>query len=187
MPPPSAPTDAARAQYAAATPPGELLLFAGRGQGKTAAALGLILRSLGRGFACGLVCFGDAPFASGEALLAPVMPRLWYFGVQQAQQGLGDGADVPQRAAAEAWLRACAALRDGHHRLLVLDDLPAGMQAAGLSPDAVVAALASRPKHVHVVLTGTTLPARLCGLADRVTELQPGKPRPEHVSLGLDC
>jgi len=151
---------------------GLLIVNTGDGKGKSTAAFGLALRAFGRGKAVRIFQFMKVPSArfgehrAFEQLGIPI-------------EGLGDGfswksKDLEHSAqlARDGWLKARAAILDGEHFLVVLDEITYPLIYGWLPLDDVLATLAARPKDVHVCLTGRRCPPELIELADTVTEMQ---------------
>lgn len=150
---------------------GLLIVNTGNGKGKTTAAFGMALRAWGRGMRVAVYQFIKPPTANfGEHRAArriglPVYP-------------LGDGftwkSKDPERTRAlaiEQWDRACRAMFSGELDVLVLDEFTYVLHYGWLPSTEVLAALADRPRLLHVVVTGRYAPAELVAAADLVTEM----------------
>ncbi|CAO4184257.1 cob(I)yrinic acid a,c-diamide adenosyltransferase [Methylorubrum aminovorans] len=162
---------------------GLLIVHTGPGKGKTTAALGLVLRMLGRGHRVGVVQFIKGAWDTGEAR------ALKQFGDQIAWHALGEGftwetQDKARDIAAcrNAWDTAKALMADGSIRLLVLDELNIALRYDYLDLDAVLADLAARRPDLHVVVTGRNAKPALIEAADLVTEMSSVK---HHFSAGV--
>ncbi|CAO4148542.1 cob(I)yrinic acid a,c-diamide adenosyltransferase [Methylorubrum aminovorans] len=162
---------------------GLLIVHTGPGKGKTTAALGLVLRMLGRGHRVGVVQFIKGAWDTGEAR------ALKQFGDQIAWHALGEGftwetQDKARDIAAcrNAWDTAKALMADGSIRLLVLDELNIALRYDYLDLDAVLADLAARRPDLHVVVTGRNAKPALIEAADLVTEMDSVK---HHFSAGV--
>lgn len=150
---------------------GLVVVYTGAGKGKTTAALGLAFRALGHGLRVAVVQFIKGKWKTGERRFAEGLPGLTF-----EVMGLGftwDSDDLSRdRAAAEAaFTRACALIASGEHAVVVLDELTYALNYGFVSSDALLAALAARPPHVHVVVTGRNAPQPLVDAADLVTEM----------------
>jgi cob(I)alamin adenosyltransferase len=150
---------------------GLVLVHTGNGKGKSTAAFGLALRAHGRGKAVKIYQFMKVPSARFgehrvfEQLGVPI-------------EGLGDGFSWKSRdlehsaeLARQGWQRAEQTIRAGEHFLVVLDEITYPLIYGWLPLAPVLACLAERPAHVHVVLTGRNAPAELVAVADTVTEM----------------
>ncbi len=151
---------------------GLLMVHTGSGKGKTTAALGLILRALGHGFAVGLVQFVKGGWTSGE------LAALARFEDLVTVRVMGEGFTWETRdrardeaAARAAWSEAQTLLDDSRYRLIVLDELTIALRYGFLDTAKVVAALNARRPGLHVVVTGRNAPTELQAAADLVTEM----------------
>jgi len=154
---------------------GLLIVHTGDGKGKSTAAFGLALRAFGRTHVHGkqvrIFQFMKVPTARfGEHRMFEQM------GLPIA--GLGDGfswksKDLEHSAqlARDGWQRAKAAILDGQHFLLVLDEITYPLIYGWLPLDDVLQTLRERPRDVHVCLTGRRCPPEIIALADTVTEM----------------
>ena len=151
---------------------GLVIVYTGDGKGKTTAALGLALRAAGRGLRVRVFQFlkhETARFGEHRALARLGVPI----------EGLGDGftwtsrdLDASAELARRGWERAREAIASGEWQLVVLDEVTYPIRYGWLDVGEVLAALAARPRHVHVVLTGRGAPPELIEAADTVTEMR---------------
>ena len=154
---------------------GLVILNTGDGKGKSTAAFGLALRAFGRQHVHGkqvrIFQFMKVPTARfGEHRM--------FEQIGLPIEGLGDGfswksKDLEHSAqlSRDGWERARAAIMDGKHFLVVLDEITYPLIYGWLPLDEVLATLRERPKDVHVCLTGRRCPPELVELADTVTEM----------------
>jgi len=162
---------------------GLLIVHTGKGKGKSTAAWGLMLRALGRGWRVGVVQFGKGAWETGERA---AMER---FGDQVSWHTLGEGFtwETQDRArdvaaAERAWAKALELMADVSIRMVILDELNIALRYDHLDLAAVVAALAARRPHLHVVVTGRNAKPELIEAADLVTEMSLVK---HHFSAGV--
>jgi cob(I)alamin adenosyltransferase len=145
-----------------------ILVFTGEGAGKTSAALGKVLRLVGRGYRVAVVQFLKHDPDTGE------LSSLAKLGVTIEQCGMGfvpnpESSRYPShRAAAQAGLERARALCASHDAV-VLDEI-CGAIAKGLIAEAQVLALfaALRPGHV-CICTGRNATPDLIAAADTVS------------------
>lgn len=151
---------------------GLVLVFTGNGKGKTTAALGLVLRSLGHGERVAVVQFIKGGWQPGEA------KALELFGDALAWHALGEGftwetqdRERDRALVQSAWERSCVYLADPGRHLVVLDEVNVALKLGYLAVEQVLEGLALRPELTHVALTGRGAPPALLERADLVTEM----------------
>jgi cob(I)alamin adenosyltransferase len=151
---------------------GLLIVHTGSGKGKSTAAFGLALRTLGRGHRVGVVQFIKGAWHSAER------DALARFGDQLIWHTMGEGFtwETQDRArdvaaAERAWGKARELMADPTLAMLILDELNIALRYDYLDLAAVVAALAERPPGLHVVITGRNAKPELVAAADLVTEM----------------
>ncbi len=152
---------------------GLVLVFTGEGKGKTTAALGLVLRTLGHGQRVAVVQFIKGGWQPGEAR------ALALFGDDLHWHALGEGftwetqdRERDRQLVQEAWQRSLSYLADADRRLVVLDEVNVALRLGYLEADQVLAGLDTRPPLTHVALTGRGAPPALLERADLVTEMR---------------
>ena len=152
---------------------GLVLVFTGDGKGKTTAALGLVLRTLGHGDAVAVVQFIKGGWQPGEA------KALELFGDALAWHALGEGftwetqdRERDRALVQAAWEQSRSYLADASRKLVVLDEVNVALKLGYLTLEQVLEGLALRPELTHVALTGRGAPPGLVERADLVTELK---------------
>ncbi len=162
---------------------GLLIVHTGPGKGKTTAALGLMVRALGRGWRVACVQFIKGGWDTGERHAFAA------FGDRVSWHTLGEGftwetQDKARDIAAcrHAWERAEALMADPTLRLLVLDELNIALRYDYLDLAAVVETLQARRPDLHVVVTGRNAKPLLIEAADLVTEMGSVK---HHFAAGV--
>ena len=152
---------------------GLVLVFTGDGKGKTTAALGLVLRTLGHGEQVAVVQFIKGGWQPGEA------KALELFGDALHWHALGEGftwetqdRDRDRELVQQAWQRSCSYLEDPERKLVVLDEVNVALKLGYLAVEQVIEGLALRPPLTHVALTGRGAPPALLERADLVTEMK---------------
>ncbi|WP_072621442.1 cob(I)yrinic acid a,c-diamide adenosyltransferase [Spirulina major] len=151
---------------------GLVIVHTGNGKGKTTAALGMVMRSLGHGYQVAIVQFIKGAWEPAEKA---VLER---FGDQLVFRAMGEGFtwDTQDRdrdiaKAQEAWRTALDFIRDPAYRLVLLDEVNIALKLGYLDVETVLAGLAEKPEDSHVILTGRGAPAALIERADLATEM----------------
>ena len=142
-----------------------------KGKGKTTAALGVTLRSWGRGMKVIVLQFikhSTANFGEQRAALK--------MGVEM--RAMGDGftwrsKDLDQSAdlARAHWEDCKKVIESGEYDLIVLDEFTYPMHYGWVDTEEVIEVLKSRPDMLHVIITGRNAPEALVEYADLVTEM----------------
>jgi cob(I)alamin adenosyltransferase len=151
---------------------GLVLVYTGDGKGKTTAALGLVFRALGRGLRVAVVQFIKGKWKTGERTFAEGLAGLDFHVMGQGFTWESDDLSRDRRAAEAAWEKSRALLAGGEHALVILDELTYVLNYGFVPVEEVLAALAARPAHVHVAITGRAAPEALVDAADLVTDMR---------------
>jgi len=151
---------------------GLLMVHTGSGKGKSTAAFGLALRTLGRGGRVGVVQFIKGAWSTGE------QEALQMFGDRVSWHSMGEGftwdtQDLARdiAAATRAWEKAQELMADPTIGLVILDELNIALRYDYLPLEEVIQALAGRRAALHVVVTGRNAKPELIEAADLVTEM----------------
>jgi cob(I)alamin adenosyltransferase len=152
---------------------GVVVVNTGNGKGKSSSGFGMLARSLGHGFRCGVVQFIKGSFSTGEEAFFRRFDDL----VDYHVMGEGYTWETQDRArdiasAGSAWDVAARMLAAPGYDFVLLDELNIALTKEYIALDAVLAALASRPERQHVVITGRGAPQALIDAADTVTEMR---------------
>lgn len=152
---------------------GLLLVFTGNGKGKTTAALGLAFRAIGHGFPVCMIQFIKGSWQYGELETARRFDNLMELHVMgRGFTWKSDDLDKDIQAAREAWDFAAGVIREGRHRLVILDELTYLIKYEMLDEQVILDVLATRPVQMHVAVTGRDASDRLIAAADLVTEMR---------------
>ena len=176
---------------------GLVLVNTGAGKGKSTAAFGLAVRALGQGMRVGIVQFVKGAWTSGERKLFEFLSTaLDDMNADRADnyidddenddenfgsisvEILGEGftwetqdRDRDRLAALRGWEAAKRLLTDEFCDMVILDELNIVLRDDLLPISEVLAVLAARPPHQHVIITGRNAKAELIEFADLVTEM----------------
>jgi cob(I)alamin adenosyltransferase len=151
---------------------GLLIVHTGNGKGKSTAAFGTVLRSLGHGFRVGIVQFVKGVWSTGEQMALGRFADLLTFRV--VGEGFTWETQNRERDIATAragWETAQDMLADPDMRLVMLDELNIVLRYDYLPIGEVVAVLSARRPDLHVIVTGRHAKPELIAIADLVTEM----------------
>jgi len=154
---------------------GLLIVFTGKGKGKTSAAMGTALRAIGQGLRVLMIQFIKGSWHYGELDSAKVLGdafeiRVMGRGFVKVGTEPPDPEDV--RLVQEAWKAAVEAMHSGHYDMIILDEINYAVHYGMISADQVIGDLAARPEQLHVICTGRNAHLRLIEAADMVSEIK---------------
>ncbi len=151
---------------------GLIIVFTGQGKGKTTAALGMALRSLGHGENVAIVQFIKGGWEPGESKAFKI------YGEQLKWHALGEGftwetqnRQKDKELATSAWEKSLTYLTNDKYKLVILDEINIAIKLGYLSANQVINGIRERPNLTHVVLTGRGAKQELIEIADLVTEM----------------
>ncbi len=150
-----------------------IIVFTGNGKGKTTAALGQMVRTVGRGKRALMIQFIKGPWKSGED-----ETKLAGFELVKLGKGfvgiLGD--TLPRKthvdAAEDAMKRFSLELASKKWDLIVLDEVNVAVGLKLLKASAVLKAVKKTPLETFVIMTGRNAPPSFIKAAHLVTEMR---------------
>jgi cob(I)alamin adenosyltransferase len=151
---------------------GLIIVNTGNGKGKTTAALGMVLRSLGHGYKVAIVQFIKGAWEPAEKAVL----NKWSEQLEFHAMGEGFTWDTQDRErdiekATAAWATSLEYILNPEYRLVLLDEINIALKLGYLDVETVIAGLAQKPEDSHVILTGRGAPEQLIAIADLVTEM----------------
>ena len=151
---------------------GLIIVYTGKGKGKSTAAFGLAIRAIGHGMRVGIVQFVKGVWETGERSVLARFPEL----VTLKAMGEGFTWDTQDRArdiaaARRAWETAKEMIADPSYNMIILDELNIVLRYDYLPLEEVLEALKNKPRKKHVVVTGRNAKPALVEIADLVTEM----------------
>ena len=152
---------------------GLIIIHTGNGKGKTTAALGMVLRSLGHGFKVAIIQFIKGAWEPAEkAVFEKWSGQLDFHAMGEGFTWETQDRDRDTEKAQAAWQQTLTYLRNPDYRTILLDEINIALKHGFLSTDEVLAGLAEKPEHTHLILTGRGAPQALIDQADLVTEMK---------------
>lgn len=156
----------------ASTEKGLIIVHTGNGKGKTTAALGMVLRSLGHGYRVALVQFIKGAWEPAEkAVFSRWADQLEFHAMGEGFTWETQDRERDIQKAYQAWQTAKTFIRNPDFRLVLLDEINIALKLGYLNVEDVLAGLDQKPADSHVILTGRGAPAALIERADLVTEM----------------
>ena len=161
---------------------GLVLVNTGKGKGKTTAALGMVLRSLGYGQKVAVIQFAKGNWHTGERYFADILngceelskQLIWYSGAVKKGVWLKDNLQADNENLAEDVFNIAQKIVDTNNdlKLLVLDEFNVALDGDYLGCDELISFLEKcKNMGITIVVTGRNAPAKLITYADTVTEM----------------
>jgi cob(I)alamin adenosyltransferase len=151
---------------------GVTILLRGNGKGKSSSAFGTMMRSLGHGKKAAVVQFVKGRVETGEYKFFKDYPGLdWHvMGHGFTWETRDKANDIA--AAEQAWEITKGLLQDPSIDMLVLDEMAYVFKYNYLPLEPVLEALANRPHHQTVIITGRVMPEALVEYADTISSVK---------------
>jgi cob(I)alamin adenosyltransferase len=164
---------------------GQIHIYDGAGKGKSQAALGVVLRSIGLGIGSSwptrvlLLRFLKGPGRPyDEDAAIEALQRAFPHLIDQVRTGRGEffSSDevtkFDRQEAQRGWDIAKGAIASGLYSVVVLDELNPVLDLGLLQIDDVVRTLKHKPDHLEVITTGRGTPQPLLDIADLHSEMK---------------
>lgn len=151
---------------------GLVIVNTGNGKGKTTAALGMVLRSLGHGYRVAIVQFIKGAWEPAEkAVLSRWADQLEFHAMGEGFTWETQNRQRDLQIAQIAWQQSVKFITNPDFKLVLLDEVNVALKLGYLQVEDVLAGLEQKPADSHVILTGRGAPAALIERADLVTEM----------------
>lgn len=154
---------------------GLVIVYTGKGKGKTTAALGIVLRAVGHGYKVGMIQFIKGEWYYGELTSSRRLePEFEMIAAGRGFVGIIDD-DHPieehQSAAKEAIDIAKDKIASGAYDIIILDEVNYAVKLKLISEQDILDTIAAKPEKTSLVLTGNYVPESVIAVADLVTEM----------------
>ena len=155
---------------------GLVIVYTGKGKGKTTAALGIVLRAVGHGYKVGMIQFIKGEWYYGELTSAKRLePEFELIAAGKGCVGIIDD-DHPiedhQNAAKQALALAKEKLVSSAYDVLILDEINYAAKRKLISEQEILDIIAAKPEKTSLELTGNYAPESVIAVADLVTEMK---------------
>jgi cob(I)alamin adenosyltransferase len=157
----------------AAPDKGLIIVHTGDGKGKTTAALGMVLRSLGHGYRVAIIQFIKGAWEPAEkAVLSKWEGQLQFSAMGEGFTWETQDQERDIEKAEAAWEKSLEFIRNPDYKLVLLDEINVALKLGYLNVNTVLDGLNQKPEDSHVILTGRGAPPELIEKADLVTEMK---------------
>ncbi|MFP4134166.1 MAG: cob(I)yrinic acid a,c-diamide adenosyltransferase [Halothece sp.] len=151
---------------------GLIIINTGPGKGKTSAALGMVVRSLGHGFNVAIIQFIKGGWEPAEKrVFEQWQDQLVFHAMGEGFTWETQDRERDTEKAQEAWNKSLTYIHDPNYRLVLLDEINVALKLGYLDVQDVIEGLEGKPEDSHVILTGRGVKDELIEIADLVTEM----------------
>ncbi|NET00748.1 MAG: cob(I)yrinic acid a,c-diamide adenosyltransferase [Sphaerospermopsis sp. SIO1G1] len=151
---------------------GLIIVNTGNGKGKTTAALGMVMRSLGHGHKVAIVQFIKGAWEPSEkGVLSHWSDQLEFHAMGEGFTWETQDRDRDLDKANAAWNKSLEFIRNPDFQLVLLDEINIALKLGYLQVEQVLAGLRQKQAYKHIILTGRSAPQALIEKADLVTEM----------------
>lgn len=155
------------------TDKGLIIVHTGNGKGKTTAALGMVMRSLGHGYKVAIVQFIKGAWEPAEKqILEQHSGQLEFYAMGEGFTWETQDRKKDILAAQKAWEKAKEFILNPDYQLVLLDEINIALKLDYLNLQEILDTLEKTPESNHVILTGRGAKPELIEMADLVTEMK---------------
>ena len=152
---------------------GLIIVTTGQGKGKTTAALGMAIRTLGHNQKVAIIQFIKGGWEPGESLALKIFEDKLKFhacgeGFTWETQDRNKDIDLVN----SSWETSLSYLKDPSYKLIILDEIIVAIKLGYIDEDEIIKGINLRPELTHVVLTGRGASEKLIDSADLATEMK---------------
>jgi len=155
---------------------GLIIVYTGKGKGKTTAALGIALRATGYEKRTCMIQFIKGSWHYGEMDSSKRLePEFEMVAVGKGFVGIIDDKSTRedhQKIAKEAIRVSNQKIQSGNYDIVILDEINYAINLNLISVNDVLDIIKSKPKNVDLVLTGNYAKNEIIEIADLVTEMK---------------
>ncbi len=156
------------------TQKGLLIVFTGNGKGKTTAALGMALRTIGHGHKVAIIQFIKGGWTTGEEkALKNLSSNISWHSLGEGFTWETQDRIRDEKLVQEAWVLAKEYIKNESYKLIILDEINIATKLGYLSSEEIIRFLKSIDQRKnHIVLTGRGASDSILNYADLVTEMK---------------
>ena len=155
---------------------GLVIVYTGKGKGKTTAALGIALRATGYKKRTCMIQFIKGSWHYGEMDSSKRLePEFEMVAVGKGFVGIMDDKspkEEHQKIAKEAIKISNEKIQSGKYDIVILDEINYAINLNLISVDDVLGIIKSKPKEIDLILTGNHVKDEIINIADLVTEMK---------------
>ena len=156
------------------TKKGLLIVFTGNGKGKTTAALGMALRTIGHGYKVAIIQFIKGGWTTGEEkALKNLSSKISWHSLGEGFTWETQDRIRDEKLVQGAWQLAKDYIKNESYKLIILDEINIATKLGYLSSEEIITFLKSlNNRKNHIVLTGRGASDSIIDYADLVSEMK---------------
>ena len=156
------------------TQKGLLIVFTGNGKGKTTAALGMALRTIGHGYKVAIIQFIKGGWTTGEEkALKNLSSNISWHSLGEGFTWETQDRIRDEKLVQEAWGLAKEYIKKEYYKLIILDEVNIAIKLGYLDSEEIITFLKSiNNRKNHIVLTGRGASDSIINYADLVTKME---------------
>ncbi|MCX7846352.1 MAG: cob(I)yrinic acid a,c-diamide adenosyltransferase [Dictyoglomaceae bacterium] len=171
---------------------GLIQVYTGDGKGKTTAALGQALRSVGHGLSILFVQFVKGNSFTGEIFSTKYLTNfiLWQFGrdckfssairdniiscIECGECFIGKEGptDLDREILAKGWEKVKKEIYNQKFDIVILDEITLAIHFKLIPLKEVIEVLKNKPSSIEIILTGRNMPEEILSIANLITEMK---------------
>lgn len=155
---------------------GLVIVYTGKGKGKTTAALGIALRAVGHNYRICMIQFIKGSWHYGEMTSSKRLePEFELTAIGKGFVGIIDDntpIEKHKKIADEALRLSREKIRSENYDIVILDEINYAVNLGLVKLEDVLDIIKIRPPHVNLVLTGNYARDEIIDVADLVTEMK---------------
>ena len=155
---------------------GLVIVYTGKGKGKTTSALGIVLRAVGYGKKIGMIQFIKGSWHYGEMYSSKRLePEFEMIAVGKGFVGILDDKSTKEEheiVANEALKISKEKINSRKYDIVILDEINYAINLNLIKIEDVLSLIKSKPENMDLVLTGNHAKSELIEIADLVTEMK---------------
>ena len=155
---------------------GLVIVYTGKGKGKTTSALGIVLRAVGYGKKISMIQFIKGSWHYGEMDSSKRLePEFEMIAVGKGFVGILDDKSSREEheIIANEALKICKEkINSGNYDIIILDEINYAVNLNLIKIEDVISMIESKPENMDLILTGNYAKSELIEIADLVTEMR---------------
>ena len=155
---------------------GLVIVYTGKGKGKTTAALGIALRAIGHNYKICMIQFIKGSWHYGEMISSKRLePEFELIAVGKGFVGIIDDKsprEEHERVAQDALSLSREKIRSEKYDIIILDEINYAINLGLIKLEDVLDLIKKKPTKLNIVLTGNHVKNEIIEIADLVTEMK---------------